>query len=61
MVPVTYSIDEHILTNITNITSIFSQLFNQSILVMRTSGTNKDYWYYASNNKNKSIIIYLYP
>ena len=61
MVPVTYSIDEHILTNITNITSIFSQLFNQSILVMRTSGTNKDSWYYASNKKNKSIIIYLYP
>ena len=60
MVPVSYSTDEHIIMNITNIMSIFSQFFTQYILGTHTSGTKKDSQYYASSRKNKTVIIYLF-
>ena len=60
MVPVSFSIDEHILIKMTTLLSIFSQLFTQSRLVTRTSGTRNYSWYYAFNKKNKAVIVYLY-
>ena len=58
-VPVYFSIGKHILTNITNITSIFYQFFTQYILVTRISVIKKYFEYNAPRKNNKTAIIYL--